>query len=168
MSRTVLFKGNPMHLVGPALTVGQPVPDVTCTKVDFSPVAASSLLGKVVLVSVTPSVDTPVCDLQAKRFNEAAAALGAGVVVANVSLDLPPALKRWCSANGADNLVAVSDYRDRAFGTAWGVLIDELKLLARAVFVVDREGHLAYQEIVPEVTNHPDYDAALAAVQRLV
>ena len=167
MGRTVLFKGNPMHLVGPALELGQPVPDVTLCKADFSPCSCSDMRGKVVLISVTPSLDTPVCDLQAKRFNDEAAKL-TDVVVANVSVDLPPALKRWCGANGAENIITVSDHRDRAFGTGWGVLIDELKLLARAVFVVGKDGTLLYQEIVPEVTSSPDFDAALAAVKAAV
>ncbi|MBI2299386.1 MAG: thiol peroxidase [Armatimonadetes bacterium] len=165
MARTVLFKGNPLHLMGPALQTGQPAPDVRVTKVDMQPLQGSELLGKVVLVSVTPSLDTPVCDLQAQRFNQEAAALGADVVVANVSLDLPFAIKRWCGATGSERILTVSDYKDREFGLRYGVLIDELKLLARAVFVVDRSGTLVYQEIVPEVTDHPDYDAALAAVK---
>lgn len=167
MARTVLFKGNALTLVGPALTVGQPVPNVTVTKTDMSEIDCAALAGKAVLVSVTPSLDTPVCDLQAQRFNSEAAKLGDGVAIVNISLDLPFAIKRWCGAHG-DNIVAVSDYKQREFGTAWGVLIDELKLLARAVFVVDREGKLAYQEIVPEVTDHPDYDAALAALKAVV
>ncbi len=168
MAGTVTFKGSPMHLVGPQLQVGDPAPDVTLTKPDFSPIQGRSALGKVIVVSVTPSLDTSVCDLQAKRFNEAAAELGEGVLVCNVSVDLPPALARWCGATGATNLLALSDYRDRSFGTQWGVLIDELKLLARAVFVVDREGCIAYREVVPEVTDHPDYEAALAAARKLL
>lgn len=166
MARTVTFKGNAVTLVGPELKVGEKVPDATLTSTAFEPVKCSDLAGQVVLVSVTPSLDTAVCDLQAKRFNEEAAKLD-GVAVVNVSLDLPPALKRWCGATGADNIVAVSDYKEREFGTRWGVLIDELKLLARSVFVVGPDGTLAYQEIVPEVTSHPDYDAALAAVRQL-
>jgi len=167
MARTVTFKGNTMHLIGPELNVGDAAPIVTCTATDFSPISGDSLAGNVVLVSVTPSLDTPVCDIQANRFNSAAAELGSGVKVVNVSLDLPPALKRWCGAAGADSIVAVSDYKDREFGTKFGVLIDELKLLARAVFVIDRDGTIAYKEIVPEVTSEPDYDAALAAVKKL-
>lgn len=164
MARTVTFKGGTMHLVGPELSVGDDAPDVTWTATDMSELHGHDLKGKVVLLSVTPSLDTGVCDLQAKRFNEAAAGLG-DVVVLNVSLDLPFAISRWCGAAGADNIKAVSDYKNRDFGTRWGLLIDELKLLARAVFVVGRDGHIAYRQIVGEVTDHPDYDAALAAAR---
>lgn len=165
MARTIASKGKTLHLVGPELAIGQTVPDVTVTTADLQELQGSSLLGKVILVSVTPSLDTPVCDLQAQRFNEAAAALGDDVAVVNISLDLPFAIRRWCGATGADRILVVSDYKDRAFGRSWGVLIDELKLLARAVFVVGRDGTLRYREIVPELGDHPDYDAALAAVR---
>lgn len=168
MGRTVTFKGNTMHLVGPELNVGDDAPDVTVTTTDFEDKRAGELKGKVVLISVTPSLDTGVCDAQARRFNEEAASLDDDVKVVNISVDLPPALKRWCGAAGAEDLFVVSDYKNREFGEKWGVLIDELKLLARAVFVVGRDGNIAYKEIVPEVTDHPDYDQALAAVKQAV
>jgi thiol peroxidase len=168
MAGTVLFKGGEMHLLGGHPALGQAAPDVTLTKVDFSPLALSELRGRVVVLSVTPSLDTPVCDLQAQRFNAAAADLGGEVAVLNISLDLPPAVKRWCGATGSDQIIALSDYRERAFGLAYGVVIDELKLLARAVFVLDRDGVLRYAEIVPEVTQAPDYEAALKAAKGLV
>ena len=167
MARTVTFKGNTMHLIGPELSVGDPAPNVTCTAVDFSDISGDSLAGNVVLVSVTPSLDTGVCDIQAKHFNKAAASLGDHVKVVNVSLDLPPAIKRWCGAADADNILAVSDYKERQFGKEFGVLIDELKLLTRAVFVIDGDGTITYKEIVPEVTDEPNYDAALEAVKKI-
>lgn len=165
MGRTVTFKGGTMHLLGAGVQVGDQAPDATLTRADFSPLTLASLRGKVVLVSVTPSLDTPVCDLQAQRLNSEAAGLGEHVAVVNVSLDLPPAIKRWCGATGSDQIVAASDYANREFGLAFGLLIDELKLLTRAIVVLDAAGKVVYQEIVPEVTSAPDYDAALAAVR---
>lgn len=165
MARTITARGNVLHLLGPELNVGDDAPNITWTQTDMSPLEGSSLKGKVVLVSVTPSLDTGVCDLQARRFNEAAAALGGDVVVVNVSVDLPFAIKRWCGAAGAENILAVSDYQEREFGQKWGLLIDETKLLARSVWVVGRDGHIAYKQIVPELTSEPNYDEALEAVK---
>lgn len=166
MARTVTFKGNPVSLVGPELQVGDEAPNVTATATDFSDVRGSDLLGKVLLISVTPSLDTGVCDAQARRFNLEAAGLGSDVKVINISVDLPPALKRWCGAAEAENIVAVSDYKHREFGHKWGMLIQELQLLARGIFVVDRDGKVAYKEVVPEVTDHVNFEAALAAARK--
>ncbi|MBZ0258896.1 thiol peroxidase, partial [bacterium] len=129
----------------------------------LQPVKLSDLKGQVVIISSVPSVDTPVCELQTKRFNEEANKLDAKVLT--VSLDLPFAQKRFCAAEGLDKVVTVSDYKDRNFAETYGVLIKELCLCSRAVFVVDKDGKLVYQEIVGEVTEHPDYDKALEAAK---
>ena len=163
----VTFKGGPLTLVGDEPAVGERAPDFSALAGDLSEVALSSLRGKVCVVVTVPSLDTPVCDIEARRFNEAAGRLGEDVVVLVVSMDLPFAQARWCGAAGAADVRALSDHRDAAAGLALGVLIKELRLLARAVFVVDRAGGLSYMQIVPEVTDEPDYDAALAAVRAL-
>lgn len=162
----VTFKGNPMTLVGPEVKPGIKAPDFEVLATDMSTVTLSSFKGKPVLISVTPSLDTPVCDQQAKRFNEAAAALPS-VTVLNISMDLPFAQRRWCGASSVDRITTLSDHRDASFGTAYGTLIQELRLLARAIFVVDGAGTVRYAEYVSEVTSHPNYDAALAAVRQL-
>ncbi len=163
---TVTFKGNPLTLIGPEAKVGSKAPEFQGLTQDLSPISLSSLRGKTLLISVTPSLDTPVCDMQAKRFNEEAATLP-GVEVLNVSMDLPFAQKRWCGASKSDRIKTVSDHKDASFGAAYGTLIKELRLLARAVFVIDKGGTVRYAEYVPEVTSHPNYDAALAAVRSL-
>ena len=163
----VTMKGRPLTLAGELAQVGQTAPDFVAVANDLSEVRLSSFRGKVVLVSAVPSLDTGVCSLQTKRFNRAAAGLGDDVVILTISMDLPFAQKRWCGAEGVANLQTLSDHRDASFGTAYGVLIKELRLLARSVFVVDRDGRIAYVQIVKELTEHPDYDAALAAVKNL-
>lgn len=163
----ITLKGNPMTLVGPELKVGDAAPDVTLAANDLSPVALSSLRGKVVVLAAVPSLDTPVCDLETRRFNQEAGKLGDGVKVLTISMDLPFAQKRWCGAAGATNVVTLSDYRGAAFGTAYGVLIKEIHLLARSVFVLDREGKVRYVEIVKEVASEPNYAAVLEAVKKL-
>ena len=163
----VTFQGNPLTLLGPELTVGEAAPDAVVVANDLSPVSLADFRGKVCLISVVPSLDTPVCDVQTRQFNEAAAAMGENVVVLTVSMDLPFAQARWCGAAGVDQVVTLSDHREASFGAAYGVLIKELRLLARAVFVVDAEGVLRYAEVVPEIANHPDYNAALAVVTGL-
>jgi len=164
----VTFQGAPLTLVGPEPVVGDPAPNAVVVNNGLAPVSISDFQGKVCLVSVVPSLDTPVCDVQTRQFNEAAAAMGENVVVLTVSMDLPFAQARWCGAAGVDQVVTLSDHRDAAFGEGYGVLIKELRLLARAVFVIDAEGVLRYVEIVPEIASHPNYDAALAAVADLV
>jgi len=125
----------------------------------------SAFQGKVVIISAVPSLDTPVCDLETRRFNAEAAKLGQEVVVLTISMDLPFAQKRWCGAAGVTHVTTLSDHKEAAFGLAYGVLIRELRLLTRAVFVVDRKGVVRYVELVREITHEPDYDAALKAVQ---
>ena len=163
MARQTTLKGNPFTLEGPALTVGQAAPDFTLTGVDLKPVGLADTSG-VRIFSIVPSLDTPVCDAQTRRFNEEAASLG-GVTIYTVSCDLPFAQKRWCGAAGIDKVVTLSDYKDRSFGAAWGTMINELKIESRAVFVVDAAGKITHAEYVDEVADHPNYDAALAAAR---
>lgn len=163
-SGAVTFQGNPLTLLGEELKVGDKAPDVELLANDLSPVKISSYLGKVVVIATVPSLDTPVCDLETRQFNERATSLGDDVVVLTVSMDLPFAQKRWCGAAGVERLTTLSDHKDAAFGKAYGVLIKELRLLARAVFVVDKTGVIRYIELVKEITKEPDYDAPLNAV----
>ena len=163
----VTFQGNPLTLVGEPVGVGQTVPDFVALANDLSEVHLAELRGKICVLMTVPSLDTSVCDLQVRRFNTEAASLGDDVVVLAISMDLPFAQARWCGAADVANVRTLSDHRDAAAGRALGVLIDELRLLARSVFVVDREGTVAYKQIVGELTDEPDYDEALAAVARL-
>jgi thioredoxin-dependent peroxiredoxin len=170
MERTgvVTFAGNPLTLLGNPVSVGDKAPAFTLVDKDLKEVALSDFAGKVKLISVTPSLDTPVCDLQARRFNDEAQALSDAVVVLNVSMDLPFAIARYCADAGLDRVKALSDHREAAFGMSYGVLIKGLRLLARSIFVIDKANVIRYQEIVPEVTHHPDYDRALAEAKKLV
>jgi thiol peroxidase len=164
----VTFKGNPVTLVGPELKVGAKAPDFTVVDNGLAPVTLASSAGKIRIISTVPSLDTPVCDTETRRFNQEAAGLPENVVVLTVSLDLPFAQKRWCGAAGIDRVTTLSDYRERSLGTAYGVVIKELVLLSRAVFVVDPQDVIRYIQIVPEVTSEPDYAAVLAAVKNLL
>lgn len=160
----VTMQGNPLTLLGPELKIGDEAPDVTLANNDLEPVKLSSYRGKICVISAVPSLDTPVCDMETRRFNEEAGALGDDVAIVTVSMDLPFAQKRWCGAAGVEKVITLSDYGDKAFGHAYGVLIKELKLLARAVFVLDRDGIIQYIQLVSEVTNEPDYQEILEAV----
>ncbi|AJF07284.1 thiol peroxidase [Geoalkalibacter subterraneus] len=164
----ITFKGNPMTLIGPDVGVGQSAPDFKVVDTGLQPVSLGDSAGKVRLITVVPSIDTPVCDTMTRKFNEQAAQLPDNVEVYTISMDLPFAQKRWCGNADIDKVKTLSDYQERSFGENYGILIKELKLLARAVFVIDAAGKIAYREIVPEVTDEPDYDAALAAVKKLV
>jgi len=164
----ITFKGGPLTLVGPEPTVGQPAPDFTAAANDLSPYTLSDDKGKVVVISAVPSLDTPVCDTQTRKFNETAGSLGDDVVIVTVSMDLPFAQARWCGAAGVERVKTVSDYKNADFGNKYGLLIKELHLLARAVLVVDQQGTVQYYQLVPEVTEEPDYDAAIAAVKKLL
>lgn len=164
----VTLHGNPLTLVGPEINVGQPAPDVELVANDLSATSLASFRGKVCIVTAVPSLDTAVCDTETRRFNKEAARLGDGVAVLAVSVDLPFAQARWCGAAGVENVQTLSDHREAAFGTAYGVLIKELRLLARAVFVVDKEGVVRYTELVKEVADEPSYEAALAAAKGLL
>ncbi|MBW1705656.1 MAG: thiol peroxidase [Deltaproteobacteria bacterium] len=164
----ITMKGNPLTLVGKELKVGDPAPDFEVLDNDLTPVRLSSYKGKICVVCSVPSLDTPVCDMETRRFNEEAGKLGADVRILTISMDLPFAQKRWCGAAGVDKVVTLSDHRNASFGTTYGVLIKELRLLARAVFVLDSEGMVQYIQIVKEVTDEPDYDAVLEAVNKLL
>ena len=164
----ITFKGNPMTLVGNEVKVGQKAPDFKLTANDLSEVTLKSSAGKVRVVSVVPSVDTPVCDLQTKRFNDEASKLGDKAAIITVSLDLPFAQKRWCGAASATKVQLLSDYKDHSFGVAYGTRIKELGLLTRAVFVIDSNDQVQYVEYVKEVTEHPNYDAAIAAAKKFI
>lgn len=162
----VTLKGNPMTLVGPELKVGDKAPDFVLKANDMSDKSLADFAGKVKIISVVPSLDTPVCDAQTRKFNEDAGSLD-GVVVLTVSVDLPMAQKRWCGAAGVENVVCLSDYKDHSFGKAYGVRIKEVGLLARTVIVVDKDNTIQYVQHVPEVVDAPDYDAAMAKVKEL-
>jgi thiol peroxidase len=163
----ITMKGKPLTLLGPEVKPGAPAPDFTVVANDLSDFRFSSLQGQVCVLSSVPSLDTPVCDIETRRFNDEAAGLGAAVRLLTISMDLPFAQKRWCGAAGVENLKTFSDHREAAFGLAYGVLIKELRLLARAVFVVDQGGKVQHVQIVPELANEPDYEAVLQAVRRL-
>ncbi len=167
-SGAITMGGNPLTLVGNEIKVGEKAPDAVLLDNDLAQKKISDYAGKVVIVSVVPSLDTGVCDIQTRRFNSEAAALGGDVVILTVSMDLPFAQKRWCGQAGVDQVVTLSDHREAAFGQAYGLLINELRLLARAVLVLDRQGVIRYYQLVKEVATEPDYDAALAAARALV
>ena len=163
----VTMKGNPVTLRGNIPEEGQQAPDAKLTANDLSETNISSYTGKKLILSVVPSLDTPVCDTQTKRFNEEAGKLGEDVQILTISMDLPFAQKRWCGATGSDKIVTLSDYRYADFGEKYGVLIENIRLLARAVFVITPDGKIVYKQIVPEITEEPDYAAALNAVKSL-
>ncbi|WP_026841258.1 thiol peroxidase [Citrifermentans bremense] len=163
----VTFKGNPVTLVGSQVKVGDAAPDFTVVDNSMGAVSLANYQGMVKIVSAVPSLDTPVCDTETRRFNQEAAKLPGDVVVLTISADLPFAQKRWCGAAGIDKVVTLSDYRDRSFALAYGVLIDELKLLSRSIFVIDKQNVIRYIQHVPEVTQEPDYEAALRAAREL-
>lgn len=160
----VTFKGNPITLVGTEVKVGDQAPNFQVLANDLSLVTLETYKGAVKLISVVPSIDTGVCDAQIRRFNEDAASIENAKVL-TISVDLPFAQKRWCAANGLENVVTLSDHRDLSFGEAYGVVMKELRLLARAVFVVDSNDKVVYVEYVSEGTSHPNYEAALEAAK---
>ncbi len=162
---SITFKGNPVTLLGQEVKVGDKAPNFTVLANDLSPVSLDNSKGSVRLISVVPSLDTGVCDQQTRRFNEEAANLD-NVQILTVSVDLPFAQKRWCGAAGIDKVQTVSDHRDLSFGEAFGVAIQELRLLARAVFVIDSNDVVTYAEYVSEATNHPNYEAAIEAAKQ--
>jgi thiol peroxidase len=155
----------PLVLLGPALKVGQAAPDFTAVRNDMTEAHLSDFAGKTVLVAAVPSLDTPVCNAEVQRFNEEAAKLRDTVVLA-ISMDLPFAQKRWCGLHDAKNIIALSDYRSADFGLKYGVLIKGLHLEARSIFIVDPKGRIAYIQIVPQLGEQPDFDAALAAARK--
>ena len=164
----VTMKGSPLTLVGNEIKVGDQAPDCEVVGKDLGPVKISSFRGKVCIISSMPSLDTSVCDMMTRRFNEQAVSLGEDVVVLAISMDLPFAQTRWCAAADVENVYIFSDHRSASFGQAFGVLIKDLRLLARAVFVVDKDGIIHYIETVGELTDEPDYEAVLKEAEQLL
>jgi thiol peroxidase len=162
----VTFKGSPLTLVGDEVKIGDKAPQFKVLDKDLHEIGLSDFDGKIKVISVTPSLDTPVCHLMATTFNKKAQSLSEDVVVLNISVDLPFAISRF-HADGQPRLKTLSDHRDLSFGMAYGVLMKELRLLARSVFVIDKTNVIRYMEIVPEMTNEPNYDKALAAAEKL-
>jgi thiol peroxidase len=162
------LKGKPLTLVGEEVKVGDAAPDFEVVDNDLKGVKFSSFKGIVLILSAVPSLDTPVCDIETRKFNQTASQLGSGIKILTISMDLPFAQKRWCGAAGVKNVQILSDHRDASFGNAYGVLIKELRLLARSIFVMDKQGIVRYKQIVPEVSNEPDYDSAINAAKGLV
>ena len=163
----VTMKGNPLTLVGKELIEGDSAPDFEVLDNNLSPVRFSSFRGKECVISSVPSLDTPVCDMETRRFNEEAGNLNPDVKILTISMDLPFAQKRWCGAAGVDKVITLSDHREGEFGILYGVLIKELRLLARSLFVVDREGVIRYIQIVEELTQEPDYDTVLDVAKKI-
>jgi thioredoxin-dependent peroxiredoxin len=160
----ITFHGNQMTILGNEVKVGDNAPNFKVLANDLNEVTLNDTKGQVRLISVVPSLDTGVCDAQTRRFNQEASTLG-NVKILTISVDLPFAQKRWCGAAGIENVQTLSDHRDLSFGKAYGVVIQELRLLARAIFVVDSSDKVAYVEYVSEATNHPNYEAALEAAK---
>jgi thioredoxin-dependent peroxiredoxin len=163
----ITVKGNPLTLVGQELQVGDMAPDIELLDNDLNPVKLSSYRGKICVVSAVPSLDTPVCDIETKRFNKEAEKLSKDTVMLTVSMDLPFAQKRWCGTEGVTRVKTLSDHRDASFGNGFGVLIKELRLLARSIFILDKEGSVRYIQLVKELTSEPDYDSALKEIKKL-
>jgi thiol peroxidase len=164
----ITFAGNPLTLAGDEVKPGDKASEFTVLDKELKEVRLSDFAGKIKVISVTPSLDTPVCDMQARRFNQEAGSLSADAVVLNISMDLPFAIARFCASAGIDKVATLSDHRDASFGKAYGVLIKELRLLARSIFVIDRTDIVRYVEIVPELTNEPDYEKAMKAAKSLL
>jgi len=163
----ITFMGNPLTLIGNEVKVGDTAPDSVVLNNDLSPVKLSSFRGKICVLSSVPSLDTPVCDMETRKFNEEAGRLGKDIAILTISMDLPFAQKRWCAAAGVNQVQTLSDHREASFGNAYGVLIKELRLLARAVFLVDRKGVIQYVQLVKEVSKEPDYEAVFTALKKL-
>jgi thiol peroxidase len=167
-SDIVTVGGKPVTLVGQEVKEGDVAPNFKVIGNDLEAVQFSSYRGKVCIICSVGSLDTPTCDVETRKFNTEAGNLGDDVVILTVSMDLPFAQKRWCGAAGIDKVVTLSDRRDAEFGNAYGVLTKESRLLARAVFVVDRDGIVRYVQIVKELANEPDYDAVISAVKNIL
>ena len=165
--KVVTMKGNPLSLSGNTVKVGDKAPDFKVIANDLSEVNLSSFKGKVCLIATVPSLDTSVCDTETRKFNEKATQLGDNTVVLTISMDLPFAQSRWCGAAGVKNVQTLSDHRFADFGNKYGVLITDLRLLARTVFIVDAKGIIRYIQVVDELTSEPNYESALKALKGL-
>ncbi len=163
----ITMGGNPMTLLGKEIKVGDTAPDFTVLKNDLSPFSLKDVEGKVKIISVVPSIDTGVCELQTTTFNEEASKLG-DVVILTISVDLPFAQSRFCAAKGIDKVITLSDHKDLSFGLNYGFVIEELRLLGRGIVILDKDNKVKYVEYVKEVTNHPDYDKAIEAAKKLL
>jgi thiol peroxidase len=163
----ITMKGKPLTLVGQEVSVGGKAPEFVAIDNALNPIPWSSFQGKTVVLSSVPSLDTPVCDLETRRFNEEASRLSPEIIFLTISMDLPFAQRRWCGAAGVTRVQTLSDHREASFGLAYGVLIKELRLLARAVFIVDRAGIIRYIQLVPEVAQEPDYPAVIQALKKI-
>jgi thiol peroxidase len=166
--RSISWRGTPFDLSGNDVKVGDPAPDCELVANDLSLVRLSSYQGKILIISALPSLDTPTCDTETRKFNDMAANVHPDTVILTVSMDLPFAQKRWCGAAGIDKVVTLSDHLKGEFGNAYGVMIAPRRLLARAVFLVDREGIVRHKEIVNELASEPDYDAILKKLEEVV
>lgn len=164
----VTMQGSPLTLLGNEVKIGEQAQDCELTGKELKPVKLSSFKGKICIITAVPSLDTSVCDIMTRRFNEEAVALDKDVVVLAISMDLPFAQDRWCIAADVENVIMLSDHRTTDFGKAFGILIKDLRLLARAVFILDRDGVIRYVDIVKELTEEPDYEAVLEAAKSLV
>lgn len=165
MPSSVTLKGETVQLSGSEVKVGQQAPDVTVAKNLKETAKISDYKGNTLILCSVPSLDTPVCDLEGKRFNEEAEKLGDDVKVLMVSMDLPPAQARWCGANDVKNVSCVSDYKGREFGEKYGTFMPALGILCRAVFVIGPDGKVKHAEYVPEIAEQPNFDAALQAAR---
>jgi len=163
----IAFMGNPLTLLGPEIKAGDKAPDFRVVDNELQPVTLADFKGKIKVISAVPSLDTPVCDMETRRFNQEASKLPDNVAILTISMDLPFAQKRWCGAAGIDKVKTLSDYQERSFAQAYGILIKELKLLARCIFIVDADDTVRYVQLVREVTHEPDYAAVLDVVKGL-
>ncbi len=166
-NQSITFKGEPVEIAGTELHVGQVVPDFSLIAADMQEVSLSAFSGKVLVISAVPSLDTPVCSVETKRFNKEAASFSDDVAIVTVSRDLPFAIGRWCGAEGVEQVVCLSDYKHRTFGESFGCVWKGAELLSRAVFVVDTAGKIQYVDYVAEITEEPDYEPVLAKVKSL-
>jgi thiol peroxidase len=164
----ITMQGNPLTLVGNELKTGDKAPDFVLLDTELAPKSLKDFEGKIKVISVTPSLDTPVCNMQINWFNQEAAKQPGDVVIINVSADLPFAIKRFCGTSGIDKALAMSDHREASFGSAYGVLIKELRLLARSVFIIDKNNVVRYAKVVSEQTNEPDYEDAINVLKTLL
>jgi thiol peroxidase len=162
------IESNPLTLIGPELKIGDKAPDFTAADNNMAPSSLKDFKEKVLIISAVPSLDTPVCDIETQKFNSEAAKLGHSIKIITISMDLPFAQKRWCGANNVDNVTTLSDHKDASFGTSFGVLIKELRLLARSVFVLDEERIIRDMIILDEVTSEPDYNRIIESAKKLI
>ncbi len=163
----VTMRGNPLTLVGNEVKIGEAAPDFVAIDPNLTPIKLSSYRNKTCIISSVPSLDTPVCDMETRKFNEEASKWGDKMQILTISMDLPFAQKRWCGAAGVNKIQTLSDHRDAQFGLAYGVLIKELRLLARAVFMVDQKGVLQYMQLVKEIASEPNYEEIWSALKKL-